>query len=121
MPDAEQLTQLDHRGVKLEPERISHISGDRADVVLVDGRVIHVDGLFTLSRTRMASPLAELLGCEFVEGPMGSFIKTDATHETSIAGVFACGDVALTFGSVALAMRDGARAGAAAHQSLVLR
>lgn len=121
VPDAEQRAQLAKRGVTVEQARLSHISGDQADVVLVDGRVIRLKGLFTQPRTHMASPLAEHLGCAFEAGPMGRFIKADASRETSIAGVFACGDAALGFGSVALAVGDGARAGAATHQSLVWR
>lgn len=120
-PDAEQRAQLANRGVTLEQERLSHISGDAADVVLVDGRVIRLKALFTQPRTHMASPVAEHLGCTFEVNPMGRFIQTDASRETSIAGVFACGDAALAFGSVAIAVGDGARAGAAAHQSLVFR
>lgn len=121
VPDAEQRAQLAKRGVTLEEQRLSHISGDQADVVLVDQRVIRLKGLFTQPRTHLASPLAERLGCELEAGAMGSFIKTDASRETSVGGVFACGDAALAFGSVAIAVGDGARAGAATHQSLVLR
>ncbi|WLH37856.1 NAD(P)/FAD-dependent oxidoreductase [Pseudomonas sp. FP2196] len=118
-PDAEQLAELDRRGVTLEPQTVSHISGKRADVVLSDGRVISVAGLFAMPRTRMASPLAEQLGCIFEEGPMGPFIQTDAMQQTSIPGVFACGDAALAAGSVAVSVGDGARAGASTHRSLV--
>ena len=39
--------------------------------------------------------------------------------ETSVPGVFACGDLARAAGNVALAVGDGAVAGTAAHQSLV--
>lgn len=118
-PDAEQLAELDRRGVTLEHQTVSHIGGQRADVVLSDGRVISVAGLFAMPRTRMASPLAEQLGCVFEEGPMGPFIQTDAMQQTSVPGVFACGDAALAAGSVAVAVGDGARAGAGTHRSLV--
>lgn len=118
-PDAEQLAELDRRGVILETRPVSHIRGERADVVLSDGQVIAVAGLFAMPRTRMASPLAEQLGCTFEDGPMGAFIQTDATQQTSVAGVFACGDAALAAGSVALAVGDGARAGAGTHRSLI--
>ena len=52
---------------------------------------------------------------------MGAFIKTDGFKETSVPGVFACGDAARGMGSVALAVGDGAMAGAATHQSLIFR
>jgi thioredoxin reductase len=41
------------------------------------------------------------------------------TKETTVRGVFACGDAALAQHSVTFAMADGARAGIFAHQSLV--
>ena len=103
----------------LVPEHVERIEGDRADVVLANGRVVSIDGLFVLPRTRVASPLAESLGCEFEDGPMGAFIQSDMTRETSVPGVFVCGDAAMPFGSVALSVGDGVRAGSGVHRSLI--
>lgn len=119
-PDAEQTAKLVARGVAIEKERVTAISG-RADVELADGRVVKVAGLFTAPHTSVTSPLAEQLGCAFDAGPVGSFIQTGMTKETSVAGVFACGDAARAAGSVALAVGDGAMAGAGVHQSLIFR
>jgi thioredoxin reductase len=118
-PDAEQLASLAQRGVTLMPERVERIEGERANVVLAQGRVVDIDGLFVLPKTRVASPLAASLGCEFEDGPLGAFIQADLTRETSVPGVFACGDAAMPFGSVALAVGDGVRAGAGVHRSLI--
>ncbi|WP_202334030.1 NAD(P)/FAD-dependent oxidoreductase [Mesorhizobium sp. L-8-3] len=120
VPDADQRAQLDRRGVAVEECAVEKITGE-ADVVLTDGRVVKLDGLFTMPRTSMASPLAEQLGCAFEEGPMGPFLRTDTVKETTVPGVFACGDAARAAGSVALAVGDGAMAGAATHQSLMFR
>lgn len=119
-PDEAQRADLAAKRVAVEPVRIARIV-DTATVELVDGRRVAMDGLFTASRIRAASPIAEQLGCEFEEGPLGPFIRTDVNKATSIRGVFACGDVARMAGNVALAVGDGAQAGAAAHQSLVFR
>ncbi|KAB0491286.1 NAD(P)/FAD-dependent oxidoreductase [Pseudomonas vancouverensis] len=119
-PDAEQLANLQRRGVTLEREPVVAIDG-QADVTLASGRVIALAGLFTQPRTRMASPLPAQLGCEFEPGPMGDFIKVDALRETSVRGVFACGDAAVAAGNVAIAVGDGARTGGAAHHSLIFR
>jgi thioredoxin reductase len=69
----------------------------------------------------MASPLAAQLGCAFESGPTGDFISVDAMCQTSVPGVFACGDAAVAAGNVAAAVGDGARTGVAAHHSLIFR
>lgn len=71
-----------------------------------DGRVLPFAGLFTATRTEPVSPLAKAAGCEMIEMPMGRQILTDETKETSIPGVFACGDVARAPHSVSLAVGD---------------
>lgn len=121
IPDAEQLEQLARRGVVVEPDTVKSIGGERADINLADGRCVALDGLFVLPRTHLNSPLAEQLGCALNDGPMGRYLQVTETQETSVPGVFACGDAALMAGSVALAVGTGARAGAAAHQSLIFR
>lgn len=117
-PDAEQQAQLDRRGVSVESAGVRRISGERADLELHDGRVFSLDGIFTLSRTRI-SPLAEQLGCELADGPTGPYLHTNDTRQTSVPGVFACGDTSLAAGSVALAVGEGVRAGVGAHFSLI--
>ncbi|WP_407673931.1 FAD-dependent oxidoreductase [Paracoccus methylovorus] len=54
-----------------------------------------------------------------IETLTGRQIVTDETKETSLPGIFACGDVARAPHSVSLAVGDGAWAGAQLHRSLV--
>jgi thioredoxin reductase len=117
-PDAAQLDKLAARGVSIERTPVRAVSG-KAAVELADSRVLELDGLFVLSRLHSASPLAELLGCETEEGPMGRYLRTDMMKATSVPGVYAAGDAARMAGSVAFAVADGVMAGTAAHQSLV--
>ncbi|MFT3814478.1 MAG: NAD(P)/FAD-dependent oxidoreductase [Acidovorax sp.] len=117
--DAAQRATLAGRGVVIEPQRVAGIV-DAATVQLTDGRRVVMDGLFTASHTRVSSPIAEQLGCHFEEGPIGTYIHTDAFKATSVKGVFACGDAARMAGNVAFAVGDGAQAGVAAHQALLL-
>ena len=127
-PDDAQLAALSARGVRIDPRRVEALVGDsRADdpltlagVRVAGGAVVALDALFTGSRTRMASPLAEQLGCEFDEGPVGPVIRTDARKTTSVPGVFAAGDAALPMSNATFASADGAMAGLATHQSLAL-
>ncbi|WP_426201193.1 NAD(P)/FAD-dependent oxidoreductase [Pseudomonas sp. TWP3-1] len=120
-PDPEQLEKLAGRGVVIEREAVLSVGGEQADVLLASGRVIKFAGLFTQPLTRMGSPLATQLGCEFEAGPTGEFLKVDAMRETTVPGVFACGDAAVGAGNVAIAVGDGARTGGAVHQSLIFR
>lgn len=116
--DPEVRRALEDRGATIENAGIERIDG-HADVVLLDGRRLSFAGLFAAPRCLPSSPLAESLGCELEETPMGIQIRTDATKETSVKGVFACGDVARVPHSVSLAVGDGAWAGPQVHRSLL--
>ncbi|MEH2528255.1 MULTISPECIES: NAD(P)/FAD-dependent oxidoreductase [unclassified Bradyrhizobium] len=118
IPDETQRSALARRGVSVEEGRVRRIFGQRPTVELADGRTIEFAGVFTLGRT-MAGPIAEQLGCELKDGPLGKFIGVDEQQQTSIPNVFACGDVARAAGSIALAVSDGSMAGVAAHRSLI--
>jgi len=121
-PDAEQLQKLRSRQVALEHERILSLDGEPLQIRLADGRSLQLAGLFAQPRTHLRSPLAKQLGCVLEQGPTGEFIRIDSmTRETSVAGVFACGDAALPAGNVAISVGEGARTGSAVHQSLIFR
>jgi len=116
--DAEQRADLARRGVTIEEAGIARLEGE-ADVRLADGRVLAFAGLFTASRNAPATPIAAGLGCAMDESAMGTLIRTDGAKETTVPGAFACGDVARSPHSVALAVADGACAGVQVHRSLV--
>ncbi|MAI90123.1 NAD(P)/FAD-dependent oxidoreductase [Ponticaulis sp.] len=114
----EMSAKLAHRGVEVEHTPIARITGS-ADVYLTDGRTLSFAGIFVASRNKPSTSLGEGLGCAIEETPFGTQLQTDANKETSIPGVFACGDVARVPHSVALAVADGAWAGASAHGTLI--
>ena len=119
-PDELQLKQLAARHVRLETEAVTEITGEQAAVVkLANGRLVELAGLFVASLTKPASPIAQELGCELAESPVGFYVKTDDFKQTSIPGVFACGDLGRAMGSVTFAIGDGAQAGFAIHRSLI--
>lgn len=122
-PDEAQAQDLARRGVTVEPAPVRRIGGEpgRPVVHLADGRDVAIAGLFVMTRIRQASDIASRLGCDLDETPIGPLVKADAmTRETSVPGVFACGDLARAAASISFAVADGAAAGSAgAHRSLI--
>ncbi|MBT2118064.1 NAD(P)/FAD-dependent oxidoreductase [Dyella sp. LX-66] len=121
--DEAELAQLANRGVRIEPQPVVELLGEapRLDGVrLADERIVPMHGLFVAPRTRVASPLAEQLGCEFDSGPLGSVIRVDGMQQTTVPGVFAAGDAATLFTNATRAASAGVMAGVAAHRSLFM-
>ena len=126
-PNEEQRAKLASRGVRVEARAVVELLGDSPSLtgVRVAGvdkgeEIIPLDALFTATRVRMASPLAEQLGCELDEAPLGPMIRTDDRRQTTVAGVYAAGDAARAWHNATMASADGVTAGVGAHQSLAL-
>lgn len=122
-PDEAQTADLDRRGIVLERGAVARVEGEsgRVTITMADGQSATFNGVFTMSRTGMSVPFAEQLGCELEASPFGPTFKTDPMRETTVPGVFACGDNATMGPSVTTAVYTGMMAGVAAHQSLVFR
>lgn len=121
-PDEAMHARLVQRGIEIEPAPLVALTGDGdtlSGVRLVDGRTVAVDALYLAPRSRLNSPLAERLGCALDEGPFGPVIRTDSSKLTTVAGVYAAGDIARAPHSVSWAVADGVTAGVSVHQSLV--
>lgn len=120
VPDETQRAQLAARQVQIETETVMEIAGEQSAVVkLANGRLVELAGLFVASLTQPSNRIAQDLGCEIAESPVGFYVKTDELKQTSVPGVFACGDLARPMGSVTFAIGDGAQAGFATHRSLI--
>lgn len=120
--EPEHLEPFEKRGIVIERTPVASVGGDPKEGItlnLADGRKLDFAGLFVAPKTRPVGDLAEQLGCELDEGPTGPFIKADAMRETTVKGVFACGDAAIAAGSVPFAVGQGAQAGIAAYRSVV--
>ncbi|MBB3228656.1 thioredoxin reductase [Luteibacter sp. Sphag1AF] len=122
-PDAEHTAQLTARGVRIDSRDVRSLSRDDKGVriTLASGESQSVAGVFTQPATAPAGDLVTQLGCALEDSPIGRFVTTGPTKETTVPGVFACGDIARAAGSVPLAIGDGVMAGTATHQSIVFR
>lgn len=121
--DDEQRAKLHARGVHIESSRVVELLGSAPEleaVRLEDGRVVPLHALFTASKTKLASPLAEQLGCAFEEGPTGPFLRVDDFKQTSVPGVYAAGDATMAMHNGTFAAAAGTMAGVGAHMSLVM-
>ena len=122
-PSAEEAAQLAARQVDIERTPVVELLGEAPGLRalrLADGREIARDIVFTSPKTRLASPLAEQLGCALVEGMTGPYLQVDALQQTTVPGVFAAGDAAMAMFNATLASAAGVMAGMAAHRALVL-
>lgn len=109
-PSPEELTHLESRGVKIERSPVVELLGQSPKleaVRLADGRTIAMNAMFTQPKTHMASPLAEQLGCVFIDGPSGQYLLLDDWKQSSVPGVFAAGDMAAPFHNASLAAAPG--------------
>ena len=122
-PTEEEAALLAARGVEIERTPVVELLGEGSGIEalrLADGRMVAADVVFTSSRTSMASPLAEQLGCAFIQGMTGPHIVVDPMQQTSVPGVFAAGDAATAMYNATLASAAGVIAGVSAHRALVL-
>jgi len=120
--EQEQADALARRGVKIEHSPVAAFAGPAPAmeaVVLADGRAVSIDAAFIATELTPGSPLAHQLGCEFDEGPLGQYVRTNQFQETTVAGVYAAGDMARQPHNATWAASDGVSAGVFAHQSLV--
>ena len=120
--DTETQRQLAKRKVEIEPVPVTGLEGPGTElegVRLADGRLVAVRALFLRPATRMASPLAERIGCAFEQAPSGMIIRTDAEKLTTVPGVYAAGDAARVPNDITLASADGVIAGLGLHHSLI--
>ena len=121
-PDDSSFALLRQHGVAVEPAAVAalHGDGDRLSAIeFTDGRSSCVDALYLGPRTRLNSDIAQQLGCELDEGRFGSVIRTDDVKMTTVAGVYAAGDITRDAHNVTWASADGVTAGLAVHRSLV--
>lgn len=64
-------------------------------------------GLFALAPSEMTRPISKELSPDFAQESIESVIKTGPLKETSMRGVFVCGDAAWSMAPIALAVGDG--------------
>jgi thioredoxin reductase len=118
-----ELEELRSRGIQVERAPIMQLLGNAPELSaarLADGGLREVDALFLSPRNRLNSEIADQLGCSIVPSPLGGLIVTDDDRATTVAGVFAAGDIARASHNITFACADGVTSAMAIHRSLFL-
>jgi thioredoxin reductase len=117
--DPDQRAVLDRAGIAIDERRVTGVrdnEGALAAVLFADGSELERDGLLVAAPLRQRSGLAADLGAELTER---GTIDVDGFGRTTVAGLYAAGDVSATMQQVAGAIADGARAAAAINDDLL--
>jgi thioredoxin reductase len=119
LPEVER-EQLEASGITVVDGEVQQlvVEGDRlAGIALADGRIVSRKALFIRPSLRpRGSDLIEQLGCEADD--LG-FVRADTTGKTSVAGVWAAGNVANPRAQVITAAGEGSAAAIAINADLV--
>ncbi|MDM1786229.1 NAD(P)/FAD-dependent oxidoreductase [Acinetobacter bereziniae] len=112
------LEQLNQRHVKLDTRKIAKIE-NHCDLKFENGDQTQLNGLFVSTFMRINSPWIRKLGLDIDRNEYSEAILTNATKQTNLKNIYACGDITRSGGSVAFSVADGAMAGVAVHKSFV--
>ncbi len=124
-PTAEESARLHARGIRVVAGPVTEVvvSDDRISGLRVGDDTFPVDNVVVAPYMAVRSPVLEALGLEPVDHPMGAAIGTTyeaaPTGETSVAGVWAAGNVVDTSASVSNVVGTGYMAGAMINADLV--
>lgn len=112
------LQQLNQRNVKLDTRKIAKIE-NHCDLKFENGDQSQLDGIFVSTFMKISCSWMAKLGLEIDVNEYSEAIKTNTMKQTNLHGVYACGDITRSGGSVAFSVADGAMAGVAVHKSYV--
>jgi thioredoxin reductase len=113
----EKLEKHKIRIIEKEIAKLEHNNGELKNITFRDGTKTFVKALYAPVPFEQHSQIPESLGCELTgEG----YIKVDPFQETTVNGVFACGDNATRMRTVANAVAMGTTAGMTASKKMIL-
>lgn len=103
--------------VELELEKLEHKAGKMSHLCFRDGSKMPLTALYAPRPFEQHCSIPLALGCEMTED---GYIKTNPFQETSIPGIYACGDNITRIRTVANAVAMGTAAGMACSKKLIL-
>lgn len=115
----EQSAKLVNHGISInekEIDRLQHNKGEIRNIVFKDGTTFAITALYARIPFAQRCTIPESLGCELTED---GYISTGSFQETTIPGIFACGDNASRLRTVSNAVAAGTTAGMMANRVLL--
>ncbi len=103
--------------VEKEIHKLEHTKGQLQQILFADGTRTPLTALYAPRPFVQHSSIPESLGCELTEE---GYIKVNATQETTVTGIYACGDNTTRMRTVANAVATGTSAGMSASKKLIL-
>jgi thioredoxin reductase len=117
---AEQTEKLENRQIKWvdrEIERLEHINGFIKHIIFKDGTIFPLKALYAPVPFAQHCTIPETLGCAYTDD---GYIMTDPLQETTVSGIYACGDNTTRMRTVANAVAMGTTAGISLSKKMIL-
>ncbi|MHC2993469.1 pyridine nucleotide-disulfide oxidoreductase [Pontibacter sp. HJ8] len=118
---AEQTKKLKSHHIPIVEKQISnleHINGYIQHIHFKDSTKVSLKAVYTRRPFKQHCQIPEALGCEITQE---GYIKTDTFQETTVDGVYACGDNTTRMRTVANAVAMGTTAGMAVSKKMIFK
>jgi thioredoxin reductase len=115
----EQITKLEKHQIKIienKIERFEHNNGHLKKVIFQDETTSNLTAIYAPTPFEQHCKIPAFLGCELTEE---GYIKIDTFQETTVKGVYACGDNATRMRTVANAVAMGTSAGMIVSKKMI--
>ena len=116
----EQTEKLEKHQIKIvekEIERLEHNNGYLQNIIFKDGSKVEVKAMYSRNSFAQHCSIPEALGCELNDE---GYIKVNPFQETTVDGVFACGDSTTRIRTVANSVAMGTAAGMMISKKMIL-
>ncbi len=116
----EQTAELEKHQIKIvekEVERFEHSNGYLQNIIFKNGTKSAIKTIYAPTPFQQHCIIPATLGCEFTDE---GYIKIDSFQETTVEGVYACGDNATHMRTVANAVAMGTTAGIIVSKKMIL-
>lgn len=120
MLSGEQIERLQKRNVTIiskEIDRLEHTEGHLRTIVFNDKSTWPLQALYIRPHFEQHCQIPDFLGCELTDE---GYVRTDTFQQTSIKGIYACGDNTTRTRTIAHAVAMGTATGMAISKQMIM-